>query len=140
MDDKIRKIALGFAVENCSDAVYPAHLFKAVLHKDAGLVPFIESTLDKDYYYLPKEDIAIHKSVASFVDKEYREKAKASNCYNRKEGEFLPQYEEIMHPEFRKEYKDKVRYFELTTDFISSDIMLRRYISHIFKLCQGFSK
>lgn len=52
MDDKIRKIALGFAVENCSDAVYPAHLFKAVLHKDAGLVPFIESTLDKDYYYL----------------------------------------------------------------------------------------
>ena len=94
----------------------------------------------KDYFYLPKEDIAIHKSVATFVDKSYRERAKASNCYTKKEGSFLPQYEDIMNPEFRKEYKDKVRYFELTTDFISSDIMLRRYVNHIFKLCQGFSK
>ncbi len=94
----------------------------------------------KDYYYLPKEDMAIHKSVASFVDKEYREKAKAYNCYTKKSGTFIPQYEEIMQPEFKKEYKDKVRYFELTTDFQSSDIMLRRYIAHIFKLCQGFSK
>lgn len=94
----------------------------------------------KDYYYLPKEDMAIHQSVANFVDKEYREKAKASNCYTKKTGVFLPQYEDIMNPEFRKKYKDKVRYFELTTDFQSSDIMLRRYIGHIFKLCQGFSK
>ena len=38
----------------------------------------------KDYYYLPQEDIAIHKSVASFVDKEFRQQALASNCYTRK--------------------------------------------------------
>ena len=44
----------------------------------------------RDYYYLKKEDMAIHKSVASFVDKEYRENAKASNCYTRKSGKFLP--------------------------------------------------
>lgn len=52
MDEKLLKIATAFAKDNCSDAVYPAHLFKAVLHKDSGLVPFIETTLDKDYYYL----------------------------------------------------------------------------------------
>ena len=52
MIETIQKIANSFAEELCSDAIYPAHLFKAVLHKDAGLVGFIESTLDKDYYYL----------------------------------------------------------------------------------------
>lgn len=86
----------------------------------------------KEYYYLPVEDMAIHQSVASFVDKQYREKAKASNCYTRKCSKFLPQYDTIMNPVFRKEYKDKCSYFELTEDFISSDIMLRKYIAHIF--------
>ena len=46
------KLAMNYAVTNANDAVYPCHLFKAVLHKDMGLVPFIEGTLDKDYYYL----------------------------------------------------------------------------------------
>lgn len=48
----IKTIANSFAEEYCSDAIYPAHLFKAVLHKEIGLVHFIESELDKDYYYL----------------------------------------------------------------------------------------
>lgn len=87
----------------------------------------------KDYFYLPQEDMAIHKSVATFVDKQYRERAKASNCYTRKTGIFLPQYSTIMNPAFKKEYKDKISYFEYNTDFASSDIMLRRYILHIFK-------
>lgn len=78
--------------------------------------------------------MAIHKSVASFVDKEYRENAKASNCYTRKSGKFLPQYNNVMQPEFRKEYKDKISYFEMTDDFCTSDIMLRRYIDHILKI------
>lgn len=88
----------------------------------------------KDYFYLPEEDMAIHKSVATFVDKAYRERAKACNCYNRKVGTFLPQYDTIMSPVFQKEYKDKCSYFELTEDFSSSDIMLRRYVDHIFRL------
>ncbi len=87
----------------------------------------------KDYFYLPKEDMAIHKSVATFVDKQYRERAKACNCYTRKSSCFLPQYEAIMSPVFKTEHKDKLSYFELTEDFLSSDIMLRRYIDHIFQ-------
>lgn len=44
----------------------------------------------KDYVYLPNEDTAIHKSVGIYVDKQFREPAKASNCYTKKEGVFLP--------------------------------------------------
>lgn len=87
----------------------------------------------KDYFYLPAEDMAIHKSVATFVDKQYRERARASNCYTRKNSTFLPQYSAIMNPSFKSDYKDKVSYFELTNDFSSSDVMLRRYIMHIFE-------
>ena len=48
----IKGIANSFAEEYCSDAIYPSHLFKAVLHKSMGLVHFLETDLDKDYYYL----------------------------------------------------------------------------------------
>ncbi len=94
----------------------------------------------KEYYYLPQEDMAVHKSVASFVDKGYRENARASNCYTRKTGIFLPQYTTVMNPEFRKGYKDKISYFELSQDFCGSDVMLRRYVEHILKLMQNAPK
>ena len=44
----------------------------------------------KNYYYLPAEDTAIHRSVGEYVEKEFREPARASNCYVKKEGIFLP--------------------------------------------------
>ena len=52
MNTKLKTIANSFAEEYCSDAIYPAHLFKAILHKEIGLVHFIETEMDKDYYYL----------------------------------------------------------------------------------------
>ena len=52
MNAKLKSIANSFAEEYCSDAIYPAHLFKAILHKDLGLVHFVETELDKDFYYL----------------------------------------------------------------------------------------
>lgn len=52
MIEQLKNIANSYAEECCSDAVYPAHLFKALLHKQLGLVSFIEKDLDKDYYYL----------------------------------------------------------------------------------------
>lgn len=52
IDDTLKTISSSYAKEYCSDAIYPAHLFKAVLHKEIGLVHFIETELDKDYYYL----------------------------------------------------------------------------------------
>lgn len=44
----------------------------------------------KNYYYLPAEDQAIHKSVAAYMDKKNRVPAKASTCYIKKSGNFLP--------------------------------------------------
>ncbi len=85
----------------------------------------------KNYYYLPKEDMAIHKSVATFVDNQYRERCKAYNCYVRKSGEFIVQHELIMQPEFRNDIKDKHSYFLLTDDFINEKQMVISYAKHI---------
>lgn len=52
MDVDIVHIAQSFAVDNSSPKIEPAHLFRAILHKSAGLVNFIEDDLDEDYYYL----------------------------------------------------------------------------------------
>lgn len=49
---EVIRIAQAYAKENMSVAIEPSHLFKALLHKDAGLVSFIEKTLQQDYYYL----------------------------------------------------------------------------------------
>lgn len=88
----------------------------------------------KDYYYLPAEDTAIHKDIATYVEKDYRQKATASTCYTRKSSIFLPQYQPVGEPVFRKNYKDKLSFFELTDDFIESDFLLRSYVGHILKL------
>lgn len=45
-------VAQSFANDNKSPKIEPAHLLRALLHKSAGLVHFIEDTLDEDYYYL----------------------------------------------------------------------------------------
>ena len=50
--EDLLRLATNYAVENGNNAVYPCHLFKALLHKDMGMVSFFEDTLDKDYYYL----------------------------------------------------------------------------------------
>ena len=45
-------IAQSYANDNKSPKIEPAHLLRALLHKNAGLVHYIEDTLDEDYYYL----------------------------------------------------------------------------------------
>ncbi len=69
----------------------------------------------KEYYYLPAEDTAIHKSVGAYVEKEFRQPAKASNCYTKKEGTFLPvpaglDLEDSQPLLFRAGYREKQNY------------------------------
>lgn len=87
----------------------------------------------RDYYYLPLEDTSIHKSVAFYVDKNYRTKAKAATCYSKKTGTFLPQFEEVMTPYFKIDYSDKITFFELTDDFTNDSDAIRRYTSSILR-------
>lgn len=86
----------------------------------------------KDYYYLPDEDIAILKSIASQVDKEHRVPAKASTCYTKKAGDFLPEYNsDFITPAFFEKYNDKISYFEMTDNFLEDEAMLVGYAKHL---------
>ena len=80
------------------DAIYPSHLFKAILHKSVGLVHFIETDLDKDYYYLqewadiqmqlspraarPQRDLDYSKEAITVMEEaeEYKEKFGFAEC------------------------------------------------------------
>lgn len=84
-----------------------------------------------NYYYLPFEDRAIHKSVAFYVDKDFRTKAKAANCYSKKTGMFLPQKSEVISPYFKIDYSDKKMYFELDDTFCNSYDSQYSYMMHV---------
>lgn len=81
----------------------------------------------KDYYYLPAEDRAIHKSLAIYVDKDFRERAKPSTCYVKKQGIFAPQYTPYLSPCFRKDFGDKLAFLEIHTDFLLKEETLEMY-------------
>lgn len=82
----------------------------------------------KNYYYLPLEDQAVHKSVGAFVDPEHRQKAKAANCYQRRTGTFLPQQKEFFTPAFREDFKSRPYYFEWSDAFLSQEDLLKEYL------------
>ncbi len=88
----------------------------------------------KDYYYLPEEDLALHKSVASFVDKNHRTQAKASTCYTRKEALYLPQWDVIFSPIFKRDYEDDICFFELTDEMKKQPEIFRQYALHILDM------
>lgn len=87
----------------------------------------------KDYYYLPLEDVAIHKSIASFVDKEHRVQARAQTCYTRKYSSYLPQWEVLFEPFFKRDYKSSEIFFEITDSFKQDRKAFQMYALHILK-------
>ncbi len=111
--------------------------FKGEGHEGTLIVPIYEEELKyyyanfKDYYYLPTEDIALHKSIASFVDKEYRQQAVASNCYTRKFSCYLPQWKVLVEPFFKREYKSRNLFFELTDEIKKNRQLFSDYASHV---------
>lgn len=88
----------------------------------------------KDYYYLPQEDYAIHKSVAAYVDKNCRKKATAKTCYTKKTGEFLPQPEKLFSPVFKNHYEDKIFWFEYNPGLLASP----EFLSYIQRFLRFF--
>lgn len=85
----------------------------------------------KDYYYLPDEDMAIHKSVAVYADPSHRKKATKNTCYTRKTGIFLPQDMPLFTPCFYPDKKTKASYFELTDKFLSDREALQTYAAYL---------
>lgn len=91
----------------------------------------------KNYYYLPDEDMAVHKSVGAYVDPGHREKATAANCYTKKTGTFLPlpkKFAPESAPLFKKERVGGPSFLFAGTEkepALSEDL-LRGLLSHIF--------
>lgn len=69
-----------------------------------------------DYYYLPAEDYAIHKSIGKYVHKDHRIKATKENCYIKKEDFFLPAYKHFQLPLhlYYREHTDSVGYVSVS--------------------------
>ena len=67
----------------------------------------------RNYFYLPDEDMAVHKSVGVFVDAAHRRRATADTCYQRITGRFLPQLSECFTPVLRRARRSKLTWFRL---------------------------
>ena len=87
-----------------------------------------------DYYYLPTEDVALHKSVAGFVDKAHRVNATAATCYTRKFASYLPQWDVLFEPFFKRDYRSKELFFELTDELKRDRQAFCKYASHILTM------
>ncbi|MCM1325349.1 MAG: ribonuclease H-like domain-containing protein [Bacteroidales bacterium] len=87
-----------------------------------------------DYYYLPTEDVALHKSVATFVEKENRIQASAANCYTRKFSLYLPQWDTLFKPFFKRDYKSRDLFFELTDELKRDRAAFTEYAKHILTM------
>ena len=111
--------------------------FKSTGSEATLRVPLYETELKyfysnyKDYYYLPREDMAIHKSLAEFVDKDYRQKATAQNCYTKKTGQFLREWDLCFAPFFKSDYEDDSFYFDLNENMKKSRFAMSLYASHV---------
>ncbi len=89
----------------------------------------------QDYYYLPAEDMAVHKSVGVFVDRNHRKKATGSTAYLRKKGVFLSQPSVIFTPAFQHTRKDTWSFTELTASLFRTpekwDRLLKAYLNSL---------
>lgn len=87
----------------------------------------------RDYYYLPFEDTAIHKSVGEYVDKDARQKATAKTCYTRKSGCFLPQFSPLWTPEMKMEPRDKISYAPLENVCLQDESCRQAYLTQLLR-------
>lgn len=118
------------------DKISPSIKASLSLSIDMGIIkiPCLKGELKlfftdyKEYYYLPVEDMAIHKSVAEYVDKKFRKRATKKTCYQKKQGYFLPQPGSHYTPDFKREAKDKATFFEITNEILEDLSKLKDYL------------
>lgn len=120
--------------------------FSALEHNASLKVPLIDGELKyfypnyRDYYYLPAEDTALHKSVSSFVDPEYRVAATAATCYTRKKSEYLPEWAPLFTPIFKLSYNALDSYIELTEERRQDRDFFAAYATHVLQTMIGCSR
>ncbi|WP_026652740.1 ribonuclease H-like domain-containing protein [Butyrivibrio proteoclasticus] len=131
------KLLMPFALPSSLSGNMECCFFKTQGNEVTLRVPLYETELKyfyasyKDYYYLPKEDMAIHKSLATFVDKNYRQKATPENCYTKKEGQYLLEWDLVFSPFFKESYDDKRFFFDLNENMKKSRFAMSLYACHV---------
>ena len=102
-------------------------------------IPYITDTLKyyfrdyKNYYYLPDEDTAIHKSVGTYVDAGHREKATKETAYIKKSGTFIRQYNTNDSNVLKKDFLCKEAYMEVDENFLKDHERIWKYIAGLLK-------
>ncbi len=133
------KLRLPFALPTSLAGNKEGCFFKTDGNEASLKVPLYEGELKyfysnyKDYYYLPQEDMAIHKSIAEFVDKNFREKAKPENCYTKKAGQYLMEWDLVFAPFFKRDYEDKSFFFDLNESMKKSRFAMSLYACHVIE-------
>lgn len=93
----------------------------------------------QNYYYLPFEDMAVHKSVGSYVARDARKKATPKTCYTRKTGQFFPQPENLYLPAFQHAYKSRPCYAEYSAECFSDLPAADTFLHQLFLTLPVFS-
>ena len=65
------------------------------------------------------------------MDKKHRIQASAANCYTRKLSSYLPQWEVVFEPFFKRSYTEKEIFFELTEERKMDRELFARYAGHV---------
>ena len=78
--------------------------------------------------------MAVHKSFASYANKENRKQATAETCYTRKFSSYLPEWDLLVQPFFKRDYKSREIFFELTDEIKTSRDTFSRYAEHILQM------
>lgn len=89
----------------------------------------------KNYYYLPYEDTAIHKSIASFVESTNKQKATKSTCFVKKTDTFIPCFNFQTNESFQFEYNDKDKY--ITVDTLVTTNHTSQYVIDVLRTLSG---
>ena len=139
-----RELIILFDLDNPLPRPITTHVNNCIFRGDGSecslKIPIFEGELKyfysnyQDYYYLPDEDVALHKSVAGFVDRACRIPASAANCYTRKYAVYLPQWDFLFTPFFKRDYQSRELFFELTDEIKRNREVFSRYASHVLNM------
>lgn len=87
----------------------------------------------KNYYYLPKEDMAVHKSVATYVEPENKKKATKNTCYTKKKDVYIFCPDSSYEVSFKRELSDKELYQPLEELIRRDEACQKAYIKNTLR-------
>lgn len=149
-DDKQLKFSFTYAACACLPkrlTLSVSGIYLNALEQRAVLcIPIVRDTLMhyfedyKNYYYLPQEDMAIHKSVAAYVAAENKEKATKSTCYIKKTDAFIPCFSANEYDVFKYSVTDKYNYQVLDSLLFADQPKQISYIKNALTAFKSYSK